>query len=402
MEKSMQLWIERMSIKKLKEKKDILLKNKKKIDFIPISIKNITSLPKDKILRKIENSLEKKFLQTINNLMNKTSIMEIEKQIKPTQVFKNENSNKEENKITNNFSLTLKKNEKFVNFEIEKNSNFQQTSTIEKTISTQIIDEEKVKMSDIIIKESNKIQIRKEFVNSLITLFKSEENIFQDKKLEKIEKYFLYYIINRKMKIKRGIFKNDIKNEEIQSLKKKFFINKSSKRFEECLKFTLKFFFNVKKYEIFGNNFTNKHDEEYLYNYYFKKTANSLNLPLYEFKDPTRNRQKHKKRKIHNFSKKYLFLIKKSKKFLEDFKKFLKTDLTRLYLDLIKKKIFNVVKIIFLIFEKKQNLIKSDNKNDFLLFHKTLYEYLIKNHQCKLPWTLNEVKDAIFKIMILL
>ena len=133
----------------------------------------------------------------------------------------------------------------------------------------------------------------------------------------------------------------------------------------------------------------------------------------------TQQKKKYSKKKkiIKTFGIKFLELIIKSEKFLKDFKFFLMKDLVNLYLQTIDTKFCNLLKKLFLIFEnkkknfgnfeKKKNFQNFEKKNHFgnfendfeFLFKKTCFEYFIRNNQCKIPWTIMEIRDAIFRVL---
>ena len=93
-------------------------------------------------------------------------------------------------------------------------------------------------------------------------------------------------------------------------------------------------------------------------------------------------------------------LIFKSEKFKKDYFSFLKNHLKNIYFKNIDRKIQNMIKKLFKILEKNKKKFYKEKKNFDLmkLYRKTVFEYFIKNNQCKIPWTIFEIENSITTI----
>ena len=246
------------------------------------------------------------------------------------------------------------------------------------------------------------IKLKKNFISFLKDLFTHPKTLNPEKitnNLNNTENLILYYLIKRKLKLKNFIFPNqklEKKNlkESINEYKQYF----SNKRFEEIFKFTFKLFFNFKKTSFFKKNPFSKLEDDYFFAFYFKKISEQIKIPFYEFKDPLKNKKKN--RLIKNFGKKYMMLIFKSEKFKKDYLKFLKNNLKEIYFKNLDRKIQNMIKKLFMILEKNKKKVFKEKQNfDLLsLYRKTVYDYFVKNNQCKIPWTIREIENSISKI----
>ena len=265
-------------------------------------------------------------------------------------------------------------------------------------------EEEKKKKKNLILsKNNNKIQIDKLTIKNLKLLFLSQKNEINLKKINYENRIFLFYVLHRKMnktpnpKIKYFNFKKiNLIYEKIQYFKVYFHLNK---RFEEIFKFFFKAFINYKKKTMFKN-------ELKIYYHYFYEISKKENIDLQNFFDPTKKQIYKKKqnylneeinknnifikfseKKIKCFNYEYFKLILQSISFKNDFLNFIEDKIEKIYLKVIKKKLVQISNLIM------QKEIGNLNVKEIM------YSYLIKNNQCKLPWTISELKEAKEKII---
>ena len=250
----------------------------------------------------------------------------------------------------------------------------------------------------------NLIKIRKSFLKDLNVLFKRPKQ-FKIGNLLEDERTLVYYILSRKMK--KNIFNilgydKKIGLDDFTDLIDEYINFRSSKRFEEIFKLVFKSFINHKKDLIFGRNVYKKKDEFSLYIHYFNKTACELNIPIHNFMDPTKGKQK---KKFKNFRKSYLKLILQSSVFKKDFVNYLTNDLQSVYFNKINQKLVVMVNKLLQIYKKKltnEEELKKCNNDVSLLFKKVSYQYFIKENQCKITWSTREIIDSIFKLLRLI
>lgn len=170
---------------------------------------------------------------------------------------------------------------------------------------------------------------------------------------------------------------------------------KSAKRVEENNKFVFKHTLKKLKSDFAKSNKytdTSKAEEEF-YGFYFGEiVSKNPNCQLSDFYDPLNNRKKRLANSPKTLSLAYLELVFKSKKFREDFEKYVSfptieaSKLIEEYAAGVRQKLEK----IFYAWEKKfeQSISPSDTT-------KAIMEYFDNNQQCKLPWTKEEIVVAI-------
>jgi len=123
------------------------------------------------------------------------------------------------------------------------------------------------------------------------------------------------------------------------------------------------------------------------YEHYFKDIVKRDNTPLESFFHP-----KNSKSKTADVPKtintNYIENISKSPEFVQDFQKYLNEIMEKEYRDIIDSKIHSLVHKWE--FDYQQAPAKEKDK-----VIEATCTYIEKNKKCKLPWTMNEVKEAI-------
>lgn len=286
--------------------------------------------------------------------------------------------------------------------------------------------------------------------NNIYLLFTNDFNLDYEK-MEEIEAFIIYFIISRKMKKKNILsFCYLFYKKSIKQFKNKDGLKKCQKRSEEDFKFLYNLFKKNKKNHFCKKRAKNK--DNFFIDYYFKDTAEKLNMDIESFSDPSNNnyvlkkniiKKRNKKKKSLNLQ--FLKLIIKSKKFKDDFIKFLKNKAIDFYNSSLEHKIntllIRIQKHIILNEEKyfkfneekkkiqineiisnefnensnnktKKNIILEENieldkKIGFYeknlskaeIWKISIYDYLMKKKQCKIPWTISEIQKSIDNIL---
>ena len=164
---------------------------------------------------------------------------------------------------------------------------------------------------------------------------------------------------------------------------------KSHKRPEECYKFVLtRVIKHLKKYlKTFSPGLRDV--EGHFYEFYFGESARQYGLSLGDFHYPlTGDKRKFK------LNSKYFERIFKSHQFLERLIVYMNGQLERDYRVEIAKKLDSLL--------LRWDTQISEAGPSQLIMENTIREYLLKNKRCKLPWTINEVYEAIERFKNLL
>ena len=198
------------------------------------------------------------------------------------------------------------------------------------------------------------------------------------------DQLFIYCdILKKKYDLKFDIENSrEILIKKIFEIKENFANQKSKKRIEEKIKFiyknTLK---SLKNKYINENNFRkNKKSIESFYKFYFEDLAKKLNISLNSFYDPL-NHKEGSKQKSLNF--KFLKLVFCSKKFKNDFFKYLNCIFKIIYQKILIKKIDS----FFYKIEKKYSDQSDETKN-------VQMKNYLKNNKVKFAWSFIEIDDA--------
>ena len=149
--------------------------------------------------------------------------------------------------------------------------------------------------------DDSNLKILRNLKKIILKIFKGE---FEDFEIRRFEIKILFYILQKKFKIKfLPVSEENLENYDLSLLKKeleKFFYKieegKISKRNEEKNKFVYKLTMKglkKKYYKNFGKKI-NCYDEKRFYEHYFGKLSKKKNLDILEFYDPLNQKKKKK------------------------------------------------------------------------------------------------------------
>ncbi len=182
-----------------------------------------------------------------------------------------------------------------------------------------------------------------------------------------------------------------------QSMDYEFFIDlvtkcqsqASNKRVEEYTKFVLKHSMKhlkdrFRSLDLPANS--NGSPPEF-YQHYFKEVSEATGMPLEAFRDPLNNRKLKTAIMPKTLNSDYLQLIFKSRLFAKDIRFYISSN--QLINDYMKSAPRKFEKIL----SRWERL--ADEKVDRRQFRDRLHEYFLRNKQCKLPWTANEISAAV-------
>ena len=304
--------------------------------------------------------------------------------LKQNQNFFNENNYFGEDTFDENSEdLEELKLIKISSFSFSKKIN---QKNIEDKKNNKLILKKKIKKQNKKLKKNN---LKKLFFINPLT-FDYLLSIFSNKKLDigfkdfeelNLEsKSFIFFILHRKMNKQKNfkIPKLNLRDNNLIKQKINHFRNFcSGKRFLENLSFVFKSFINYQKKYL-------KLNDEKIIQYYFKKISFEKNIDIKDFSDPSKKLNP----KFKNFTGNYLKFIIQSSLFKKDFIYFLNFTLIENYFFKIKNKFRNLLKKL------EEKLIKKIGKKEFY-DENIFYDYFIKNSQCKLPWCISELKEAV-------
>jgi len=220
------------------------------------------------------------------------------------------------------------------------------------------------------------------FINNILPISKLQSlSKFDEEILNSLlQRKFAKRLTNSEMELpadRRTELINDIVN------------SKSHKRPEECYKFVLTRVIKYLKKKLKDSADCPADAESYLYELYFKETAQKLSLPITDFHYPlTGQRGKFKLNSV------YFDKIFKSEKFLEGVGDYINNVLFQEYRGEIAKKIES---LLVRWDEQLQDLTANVPE-----IERTIKEYLLKNKRCKLPWTMKEVNESIERFITLI
>lgn len=164
---------------------------------------------------------------------------------------------------------------------------------------------------------------------------------------------------------------------------------RSNKRPEECYKFILTRANKCLKRQLSSYNTDSDESEKIFYEHYFGELAKKMNIPIQQFVYPITRKQIE----VAKLNAAYFDRIFRSPTFLQQVQEYIKEAVYVEYKDELKKKLKS--------FLSKYDIMLQKPKSDFHAVEKKLKEYLLKNKRCKLPWTLNEIKESIVRFQIL-
>lgn len=226
--------------------------------------------------------------------------------------------------------------------------------------------------------------------NLLVKIFTKKEIIEIDLMLSPNELRILNYFLNRKY-LKRLTSKDLEASTGLQIGRlNSITSSKSHKRPEECYKFI---FTRVLKFlkKSFKKNFNIKQNlDDQFYGYYFGELAQKNNESLDSYFYPLT--KKDNKKETLNSS--YFGKIFQSKNFINDLVKYINEHLNEEYKTEI------IQKLESLLLKWDRYFFENDQKVERHVEEIKLY--LMKNKRCKLPWTLDEVKEAVLRVYSLI
>jgi len=163
---------------------------------------------------------------------------------------------------------------------------------------------------------------------------------------------------------------------------------RSNKRPEECYKFVLTRANKYLKRQLAG--FADPEtSEKIFYEHYFGDLAKQTQLPIEQFIYPITRKQIE----VAKLNSTYFERIFKSEQFVSHVQGYLDNLVYVEYRDELRKKLKS--------FLSKYDVMFSRHKADVKGAERHLKDYLLKNKRCKLPWTLNEIKESISRFQSL-
>ena len=163
---------------------------------------------------------------------------------------------------------------------------------------------------------------------------------------------------------------------------------RSNKRPEECYKFVLTRANKYLKRQLSGFS-DPETSEKIFYEHYFGEIAKQMALPIEQFIYPITRKQIE----VAKLNSNYFERIFKSEQFVCHVQHYLENLVYVEYREELRKKLKS--------FLSKYDVMFSRNKADVKAAERHLKEYLLKNKRCKLPWTLNEIKESISRFQSL-
>lgn len=226
--------------------------------------------------------------------------------------------------------------------------------------------------------------------NLLVVVFTKKEIGEKDLAIGDVQMKMLNYVLQRKY-LKRLTSKDLESSVDVQMSKLNGIMgSKSHKRPEECYKFI---FTRVLKFlkKSFKKNFNIKQNlDEQFYGYYFAELAQKNQEPLEAYFYPLT--KKENKKETLNAS--YFAKIFQSKFFISDMVKYVNEHLFEEYKTEI------IQKLESLLLKWDGYFLEGDQKLERRI--EEIKSYLMKNKRCKLPWTLDEVKEAVLRVYSLI
>lgn len=208
--------------------------------------------------------------------------------------------------------------------------------------------------------------------------------------LNPFQRELLFYVVKRKYLPKS--FKNSSECNETPTYESlcEILKTKNNKRPEECYKFVLT---RVIKYlkHMFETNAKKKLSiEQCLYEFYFKETSEQLKVPLKDFHYPLTGSLKG----TFKLNSAYFSKIFKSEKFVEAIRNFCSNNIIPEYRIDIQKKLKSLL-------DRWTDVMIRDYANKDGSQNQIL-DYVKYNKRCKLPWSIDEVKESMDKFLNLI
>ncbi len=163
---------------------------------------------------------------------------------------------------------------------------------------------------------------------------------------------------------------------------------RSNKRPEECYKFVLTRANKYLKRQLVGFS-DPETTEKVFYEHYFGELSKQMELPIEQFIYPITRKQIE----VAKLNSAYFERIFKSEQFITHVQHYLDNLVYVEYREELRKKLKS--------FLSKYDVMFSRHKADIKAAERHLKDYLLKNKRCKLPWTLNEIKESISRFQSL-
>lgn len=238
---------------------------------------------------------------------------------------------------------------------------------------------------------SHKIKHLRCLFNLLVKIFLNSRIDMEDVNLSLVESSILVQILRRKFpNVSAFISLEKLAGpEELLILVERAKTERSNKRIEENIKFVYKHSMKRLKEQFLADNLDPNpgSEPEAFYRYYFKEISETNRLPYENFHDPLNNRRRGSQKGAKTLNSEYLNLLFSSARFLKDLKDYLvSTQLILDYQKSIRKKLEKML--------AKWERMLAEN-SDSKVLRAQVNDYFLKNKQCKLPWTSNEIISAI-------
>ena len=236
-----------------------------------------------------------------------------------------------------------------------------------------------------------KLKNFKQLFGLLVKIFTSEQIDEEDIALKKEEFEILNCIIFRKFMRKLPVIEENMDRSILMKQLSRTIHLTSHKRPEECNKFiftrVLRFLKKKMKVRFFklGDD-----EEEKFYQYYFADVSQKNDVPIEQYYYPLTRKGKNKE----TLNVAYFTRIFESKRFVNDLLKYMTENLREEYEEEIKQKLESIL----MKWDKKFNFDAITNKKCL----EEVKAYFIKNKRCKLPWNIDEVKEAILRVQRLI
>lgn len=229
----------------------------------------------------------------------------------------------------------------------------------------------------------NRLEKLKSLYNILLKVF-SHQTIAVDEYLllSFLEKELLNSILHRKFLKKLTAKDMQLPVDSQVSTLNQIIQTTSSKRSEECYKFTLTRGIKHFKKHLRTEGESLSSVETLFYEHYFGRTADQLGLPIREFHYPLTC-----KRSSSKLNAKYFDLIFKSDLFIRNLLSYLDSQLIPEYTKQIAKKLAKLLS------RWEKHFTTADSSAT--LSENSIKEYVSKNKRCKLPWTIFEVEESV-------
>lgn len=235
-------------------------------------------------------------------------------------------------------------------------------------------------------KYKSKLKNFKQLFKLLIKVFTSERIEEEDLDMKREEYEILNCIIFRKFMRKLPVINDNIDKAILMKRLSRTIHLTSHKRPEECNKFIFTRVLRFLKKQMRNRFKLGDEVEDKFYQYYFDEVAKKNNIPLEEYYYPLTRKGKTKE----TLNVAYFTRIFESNRFVNDLIKYMSENLKEEY----EEEIIQKLESILLKWDKKFNFDEITNKKCL----EEIKNYFIKNKRCKLPWNIDEVKEAVMRV----